>query len=190
MLKRVKFGARNSNCRRRFYLLTLAISIAACAALVPESVLAGEKAAPRQRMGGGRGGFGGRFDGPRGGGFDGGTRGARGDSIRQLFRQADTLRVEQSDIQIVMSEPGRATDVFYPDGKEHERDACGDITVTDRAAWKGGALRIERRFGRGGRITESYETSPDVLTLTVTARMEFRRGGDTIEVKSVYEKER
>ncbi|MGE5175469.1 MAG: hypothetical protein ACM3JJ_03765 [Hyphomicrobiales bacterium] len=152
--------------------------------------------ARRERMGGGGyggrggGGYGGRGGGGYGGrgGGGGGWGGPRGGFMQSVLRQPDTLEVNESGVQIQMIEPGRIPVVLYPDGKDHTREVGEDASVTDHASWKSGALVVETKFGRGGKVTEAYALSKDGATLTIDAKMEPPRGGDTIEVKSVYEK--
>lgn len=144
----------------------------------------------RGGYGGGGGGFGGRRGGGYGGygGREGGEGGSPGGGARALFRQADTLSIEQSSVQIRVIEPGREPDVVFADGKDHPRDVGGDVSATERASWKDASLQVETKFGRGGKISRAYVLSPDGSTLTVTEKMEPPRG-DAIEVKSVYERE-
>jgi hypothetical protein len=76
----------------------------------------------------------------------------------------DSLKITETDLQIVVEGNGGQTRYLYPNGKTYKAD---DGASEVRTHWKDGALLFEKKNVRGWRETETWRLSPERNRLRV-----------------------
>jgi hypothetical protein len=154
---------------------------------------------PRGGMGGGR--MGGRGGGPGGepgswpeggpprrGPRGGGERGERPEAVtgRGLLEASEVLIIELGEGKVTLR-PGTGRErTLETGGKKHETETPGGKLET-KAQWKDTRLIVESKHDRGIETEESYETSADGRTMTVSVKAQGRGLGRPVTLHRVYE---
>jgi hypothetical protein len=125
--------------------------------------------------------------GRRGGmGNPGGGGGVSGQDWEALATNPKSLRINQRDDQIVISDDSDHTRTLYPDGKKHEeKDADGKKTST-KTEWQGDALIAETKL-HSGKLTETYRVSSDGKQLIVVSRFDNSSLSGPLSIQRVYD---
>jgi hypothetical protein len=156
------------------------------------------------RMARGGGGY------PRGGGYPGGGypgggyprggigvgrggmgRGAEasainGEDLETLARDAQTLTIARNGDQFSISDDQGEAHTLYADGKKHKEDD-GGRKVTYKTQWDGDRLVSEHKLGSTGKLTETYELSPDGKQLFITSKLESSKLSGPLTIRRVYD---
>ena len=139
-------------------------------------------------MPGGRGGMGpmGRIGrGQRGPTAQG--AGLSGEDMEQLAADRKILTVEQEEKQVTISDDDGQTTILYPDGKKHKgKDSSGPLTNI-KAHWEGNRLVSEGKLGHAGKLTETYELSPDGKELYLVQRLDNSQLSAPLVIRRVYD---
>lgn len=133
---------------------------------------------------GGRGGMGGGMGrGRMGGGPQGG--GLSSEDMEQLAATPKSLKIDQDEDKISITNDSGDVTNLYPDGKKHKvTDSTGQST-TIKTHWDGDHLVSESKL-HSGKLTESYELSPDGKQLDVISRLDYGRNGSLV-IRRVYD---
>jgi hypothetical protein len=141
---------------------------------------------PMGRAGGG-GGMGRGGMGRNPGGMPGGG-GLNGEDLERLARDPQTLAITPSDGKISIVDENGDERTLYPDGKKHkERDPNGGTTQY-KTYWDGPRLATESKLKHSGKLTETYEVSPDGKRLYVTERVDNSGLAAPLVIRRVYDK--
>jgi hypothetical protein len=137
---------------------------------------------------GGRGGMGG---GGRGRGGQRGpmaqNAGLSSEDMEQLAANPKALTVEQEEKQVTITDDNGQIRNLYPDGKKHkEKDSSGQST-TIKTRWEGNRLVAESKLGHSGKLTESYELSPDAKQLYVVQQLDNSQLSQPLVIRRVYD---
>jgi hypothetical protein len=136
---------------------------------------------------GGRGGMGGMGGGMGRGRQSGAAQGAGLSSadMEQLAATPKTLKIDQDDNKVTITDDSGAVTNLYPDGKKHkETDSTGQA-VTIKTHWDGHHLVSESKL-HSGKLTQSYELSSDGKQLYVISTLNNGRLGP-LAIRRVYD---
>jgi hypothetical protein len=142
---------------------------------------------------GGRGGIG--MGGIGGGGMGRGGRGQRSagqgpssEDLEKLARDPKTLTISQDDQKLSIVDDNGDVNTLYPDGKKHkQQDANGD-TVEYKTHWDDQRLVAESKLKHSGKLTSTYELSPDGKQLFLTTRLDNSALAAPLIIRRVYDK--
>jgi hypothetical protein len=151
---------------------------------------------PRQKMkeaqdsggsgGGGlgrhRGGFGGRR---RGSDTDTGAESPRS-SLEENASALQLLKIQHQEPQLVIEDGIGRQHKLFTDGRKVEEERSQGGTTEMRAVWKDARIVVTTEPEKGPKITETYAVAADGSQLTVTSKIEGRRGR-AIEIRRVYD---
>jgi len=135
---------------------------------------------------GGRAGMGG-MGGGMGRGRTGGSQGTglSSSDMEQLSATPKSLKIDQDDDKIAITDDSGDVTNLYPDGKKHkETDSTGQST-TIKTHWDGDHLVSESKL-HSGKLTQNYELSPDGKQLDVISTLDYGRNG-TLVIRRVYD---
>jgi hypothetical protein len=147
-----------------------------------------------------RGGIGGPMGGigvgmPGGGigrrGRDGMGRegsGISGVEWEALAATAKTLKIEQRDDQVVLSDDSGRTRHLYPDGKKHKEEDANGKKISTKTQWEGDRLTTESKVGRSGKLTETYRLAEDGKQLEVISRLDDPALAAPLTIRRVYDR--
>jgi hypothetical protein len=141
-----------------------------------------------RRGGGGilgrRGGIGGR------GGIMGGADPTEVRSAIQSMAAARThLVVQQTDTGVVVEYGDGSHFVYKPDGKERKLALRGAGEVKTKAAWKDGALIIDRKLDGGTKVHDEVTIGTSAEHLFISTTILPARLPREIKFKSVYDRD-
>jgi len=131
-------------------------------------------------MGRGPMGRGSHSGGPQGGGM------AAAD-WEELAADAKMLKIEQKEEQISITDDNANTKTLYPDGKKHKEQGSGGKTTAITTHWDGQRLVAESKMGHSGKLTETYELSPDGKQLYVISRLDSSQLTAPLTIRRVYD---
>jgi hypothetical protein len=138
---------------------------------------------------GGRGGIGGPMG--RGGRRGGGAAQPAPPSHQDLERLAatpKTLRIEQDEKKITITDEAGQIRNLYPDKKKHkETDSSGQETAI-KTHWDNGRLIAESKLGHSGKLAETYELSQDGKQLYVISQLDNSRLSSPLVIRRVYDR--
>jgi hypothetical protein len=145
--------------------------------------------------GGGVGFPGGRIGFP-GGGMGRGRRGPMGRSqqpasqdLEQLAENPKALTIAQDGNQVTVSDDNGQTMTLAGDGKKHkEKDANGK-KISIKSHWDGNRLIAERKLSHLGKLTETYELSPDHKQLVVISQLDDSQLSSPLVIRRVFDRE-
>lgn len=128
--------------------------------------------------------------GPMGRGSGGGSEagGIAGADVEALATNPKMLRIEQNEQQISITDDTGRTQILYPDGKKHKEQDSGQKTTEIKTHWDGERLVAESKMGHSGKLTETYELSPDGKQLDVTSRLDNSHLAAPLTIRRVYDK--
>ena len=144
---------------------------------------------------GGRGGIGGGYPGGGGGVGRGGRRGGgpganagpSGEDLEQLATNPQTLRVEQDEKQVTITDDGGQIKNLYPDGKKHKESGSNGESPAIKAHWDGDRLVAESKLPHAGKLTETYQLSRDGKQLYVVSQLDSSSLSAPLVVRRVYD---
>ena len=130
----------------------------------------------------GRGGMGRRASGPSQ------AKGLSGADLENIAKDSKRLTIRRDDEKIsVVNDAGDFKDL-YPDDKKHkEKDASGQTTEL-KTHWDGQRLLVESKLKHAGKLTETYEISPDGKQLYVTEQLDNSSLPAPLIIRRVYDK--
>jgi len=143
---------------------------------------------------GGRGGIGGGY--PGGGGVGRGGRrgpgagpnaGASGEALEQLAANPQTLRVEQDEKQVTITDDSGQIKNLYPDGKKHKESGSSGESTAIKAHWDGDRLVAESKLPHAGKLTETYRLSRDGKQLYVVSQLDSSSLSAPLIIRRVYD---
>jgi hypothetical protein len=148
----------------------------------------------RRRGGGimGRGGMG------RGGGMGGGRGGVMGGgvdpsevraAIQSMVAARAHLIVQQADTGVVVEYGDGSRLVYKPDGKERKLTPMGGAEVKTKAAWKDGALIIDRKLESGTKVHDEVTIGTSAEHLFISTTIMPAKLPREIKFKSVYDRD-
>src|SRR5262245_20793976 len=144
----------------------------------------------RNESGGGGSHSGGRHGGMgRGGGGRSGGSGSGEDAQRPLEDMAaalQQLKIDHQDPALTIEDGLGRQHHLFTDGRKIEEERSYGGTTEIHAAWKDGRIVVTTRSEKGPKLTETYAVAADGSQLTVTSKVETRRGG-SVEIRRVYD---
>jgi len=162
---------------------------------------------PRQKMqqargssgnsgGGGRGGLGGGYPGGgigRGGGGYGGRGGSRGgesdddrEKMQEFVAPSSTLALTQKDAEVDIADDQYRKLTLFTDGRKIEKSK--DLTNQQIAAhWDDKILVTDEKNPKGGKMSRTFELSPDGTQLYETLHLTAGRDKTMIGIRYVYD---
>jgi len=109
-----------------------------------------------------------------------------GTDLEALEANPKMLRIEQNEQQISITDDTGHTKVLYPDGKKHKDQESGEGTAF-KTHWDGERLVAEGKMGHSGKLTETYELSPDGKHLYVTSRLDNSHLSTPLTIRRVFD---
>jgi hypothetical protein len=97
------------------------------------------------------------------------------------------LRIEQNEQEISITDDTGRTKTLYPDGKKHKEQDSGGGTTAFKTHWDGERLVAEGKMGHSGKLTETYELSPDGKHLHVTSRLDSSQLTTPLTIRRVFD---
>ena len=144
---------------------------------------------------GGRGGIGGGYPGGggvgrggrRGAGGPGANAGPSGEELEQLAANPQTLRVDQDEKQVTITDDGGQIKNLYPDGKKHKETGSNGEATAIKAHWDGDRLVAESKLPHAGKLTETYQLSRDGKQLCVVSQLDSSGLSAPLVIRRVYD---
>ena len=135
----------------------------------------------------GRGGMGGggMGRGPRGAVAQGGE--INGDDLDTLATDPKTLSIGQDGQQVSITDDAGRARTLYADGKKHKEEDLGGQKTTIKTHLDGNRLVSESKLGHSGKLTETYELSPDGKQLFYTCRLDSSKLAGPLTIRRVYD---
>ncbi len=145
---------------------------------------------------GGIGFPGGRIGFPGGGGGMGrGRRGPMGRSqqppsqdLERLAENPKSLTIAQEGNQVTVTDDNSQTLTLAGDGKKHKEKDSGGEKFTIKSHWDGNRLISERKLPRLGKLTETYELSPDQKELVIVSRLDDSQLSGPLVIRRVFDR--
>jgi hypothetical protein len=134
--------------------------------------------------GGGRGRGGG---GGRGGAPGGGNRASMQEGLATLRQATEEFTLAQSDTAVTFTTDLGWSRTFRTDGKTITQQ-IGRATVKIRVRWEGPNLRIDRDWGSGVKLSETYFRSPDTGQLFVIVSFKTPSLSEPVEFRRIYDR--
>ena len=154
---------------------------------------------PQQKMkdarseSGGGGHSGGRHGGGMGrglGGRSGSSGSGSGDEgprpLEDMATALQQLKIDHQDPALTIEDGLARLHHLFTDGRKIEEERSSGGTTEIHAFWKDGRIVVTTQSEKGPRITETYAVAADGSQLTVTSKIEMRRGG-SVEIRRVYD---
>ena len=129
----------------------------------------------------GRGGMG------RGPGSVAQSEGINGEDLEALAADSKALTIDQNDKQISIADDADHTENLYPDGKKHKGDDSSGPKTGIKTHWNGSRLVSESKLGHSGKLTETYELSPDGKQLYYTSELDSSHLASPLIIRRVYD---
>jgi hypothetical protein len=105
----------------------------------------------------------------------------------ELATNAKTLRIEQNEQQISITDDAGRTKTLYPDGKKHKEQGSGEQSIATKTRWDGDRLVAEGKVGHSGKLTETYELSSNGKQLYVSSRFDSSQLAAPLTIRRVYD---
>jgi hypothetical protein len=141
---------------------------------------------------GSRGGMGGGFPGGLGGhgGSGGRPRGGESDDDREKMQQfvapSNTLSLAQKDAEVDIADDQYRTLELFTDGRKIQKSK--DTATQEIAAhWNDKSLVTDEKNPRGGKMSRTFELSPDGTQLYETLHLTVGRDSKSIGIRYVYD---
>jgi hypothetical protein len=135
----------------------------------------------------GRGGGGGRGGEGMGGAPGGGNRAAMQEGMAMLRQATERLSLTQSDTAVMFTTDLGWSRAFRTDGKT-VKEQMGRGTVKIKARWQGANLVIDRDWGSGVKLSETYFRAPETGQLYVIVAFKTPRMSEPLEFRRVYDR--
>jgi hypothetical protein len=141
---------------------------------------------------GGRGYSGGRHGGGmgRGGGRSGSSGSGSGDDgqrpLEDMASALQQLKIDHQDPTLTIEDGLGRLHHLFTDGRKIEEECAAGGTTEIHAVWKDGRIVVTTQAEKGPKIIETYAVAADGSQLTVTSKIEMRRGG-SVEIRRVYD---
>jgi hypothetical protein len=136
-------------------------------------------------MGGGGMGRGGMGRGPSGRAAQDGA--INGEDMDTLATDPKALTIDQNEKQVSVTDDTDHTENLYPDGKKHKGDDTSGDKTGIKTHWNGNRLVSESKLGHSGKLTETYELSPDGKQLYVTSELDSSHLTGPLIIRRVYD---
>ena len=107
--------------------------------------------------------------------------------MAQLAATPKMLTVEQTDQQVTITDDGGQVTNLYPDGKKHKEKDSNGQSNTIKTQWEANRLTAESKLGHSGKLTQSYELSPDGKQLYVTQQLDSSKLNQPLVIRCVYD---
>jgi hypothetical protein len=133
------------------------------------------------RGGGGRGGMG------PGGGPGGGNAAAMQEGLAMLRQATEQFTVTQNDSTVTLASDAGLSRLFHTNGKAIKEELPRG-TVKTKATWEGANLVIDRDWGSGVKLDETYFRSPETRQLYVIVSFRMPRLSQPLEFRRVYDR--
>jgi hypothetical protein len=121
------------------------------------------------------------------GGMGGEREGISSQEWEELATDPKTLRIDQHERQIVISDDSGRTRILYPDGKKHKEEDVNGKKTTTKTQWEGDQLVAESKLGHSGKLTEMYRVSPDGKQLYALSRLDDPSLAVPLTIRHVYD---
>jgi hypothetical protein len=105
-----------------------------------------------------------------------------------LASEPKTLRIEQREKQIVISDDSGRVRTLYPDGKKHKEEDVNGKKTTTKTQWEGDQLVAESKLGHSGKFTETYRLTSEGKQLEVICRLEDPALAAPLAIRRVYDR--
>lgn len=96
------------------------------------------------------------------------------------------LKIEHQDPALTIEDGIGRQHHLFTDGRKVEEERSYGGTTEIHAVWKDGHVVVTTQSEKGPKITETYAVAADGSQLTVTSKVETRRGG-SVEIRRVYD---
>ena len=154
---------------------------------------------PQQKMKDARSesGGGGHSGGRHGGGMGRGSGGHSGSSgsgsadegqrpPEDMATALQQLKIDHQDPALTIEDGLGRLHHLFTDGRKVEEEHSYGGTTEIHAVWKDARIVVTTQSEKGPKITETYAVAADGSQLTVTSKIEMRRGG-SVEIRRVYD---
>lgn len=136
---------------------------------------------------GGRGGGGGAGGGAGPGSGPGGDRGSMQEGLAMLRQATEAFTLSQNDSTVRFASDLGWSRSFHTDGKVI-KELAGRGAVKIRARWQGANLVIDRDWGSGVKLDETYFHSSETGQLFVIVSFRAPRMAEPLEFRRVYDR--
>lgn len=113
--------------------------------------------------------------------------GVSGQEWEALAATAKTLKIEQRDEQVVISDDSGRIRHLYPDGKKRKEEDANGKKISTKTQWEGDKLTTESKLGHSGKLAETYRLRPDGKQLEVISRLEDPSLAAPLIIRRVYD---
>jgi hypothetical protein len=134
--------------------------------------------------GGRHGGGMGRGSGGRSGGSGSGDEGPR--PLEDMATALQQLKIDHQDPALTIEDGLGRLHHLFTDGRKIEEERSYGGTTEIHAVWKDARIVVTTQSEKGPKTTETYAVAADGSQLTVTSKIEMRRGG-SVEIRRVYD---
>ena len=146
----------------------------------------------RGGYGGSRGGYGGPGGGVGGptspGGRSRGGRGGPQGRMGGMLQPAETLTIRLNDPEFHLESSDDRVTTLFTDGRDIEQQGPGGEVLRSSTHWEGDRIVSVSETPRGGKLTRTYEVSPDSSQLLLTLRIDNSRFGKPVKIRYVYDR--
>jgi hypothetical protein len=111
-----------------------------------------------------------------------------GQEWEALAATPKTLKIEQRDEQVVISDDSGRIRHLHPDGKKRKEEDANGKKISTKTQWEGDKLTTESKLGHSGKLTETYRVSPDGKELDVVSRLEDPSLAAPLILRRVYDR--
>ena len=124
---------------------------------------------------------------PRGPGPGGFNPAEMRERLREMMEGPRQLTISQTDSTLILAGVTGLSRTLFTDGRKRKRELRGVGEVETKARWKDGALMVERKFGNGLKLNESFERSQDGQRLSVLLELHGGPMPRELRFKRVYD---
>jgi hypothetical protein len=112
--------------------------------------------------------------------------GLNGEDMETMSTDPKTFAITQDGQQLSITDDAGRARTLYGDGKKHKEDDSGGQKTTVKSHWDGDRLVAESKLGHSGKLTETYELSPDGKQLFYTSKLDNSSIG-ILSIRRVYD---
>ncbi len=110
------------------------------------------------------------------------------EDLEPLAANPKTLSVKQDDKLVEIIDDNGQTRNLYPDGKKHKETDASGRGVSIKSRWDGDRLVAESKLAHAGKLTETYELSPDGKQLVVISQLDNSQLSAPLVIRRVYDR--
>jgi len=110
-----------------------------------------------------------------------------GEDLETLANDSKTLTIGQNQQQFSILDDAGNSRTLYADGKKHKEEDAAGQKITVKTRWDANRLVSEHKLGHTGKLTETYELSPDSKQLIFTSRLESSKLSGPLTIRRVYD---